>query len=165
MPTLVRRREARQHLPSSSRFRARYDACSARFDEACVGPAREHNKGGSGGLSAGRYGCRRGWAWSQPSMLVSAVLPPAPSSAPTPAPPPPADRLAKAWARESARFDRDYNDRLLGGLVMIRCSVLGWGRSRSWVGPSERGPAAGLWPALSPQRLPASAARPCPSIP
>lgn len=66
-------REARQHLPSSGRFRARYELCSTQFSKACVGPALAHNK----------------------------------------------DRLAKAWARESARFDRDYNDRLLSGMVML----------------------------------------------
>ena len=38
-------REARQHLPSSGRFKARYDECSARFRKACVGPALEHNAG------------------------------------------------------------------------------------------------------------------------
>ena len=32
----------------------------------------------------------------------------------------PAERLTKAWARESARFERDYNDKLLNGLVMMR---------------------------------------------
>jgi hypothetical protein len=66
-------REARQHLPSSGRFKAQYDRCSAQFRRRCVGPALPHNL----------------------------------------------DRLAKAWARESARFERDYNDRLLGGLVVI----------------------------------------------
>ncbi|KAL4442076.1 hypothetical protein ABPG77_011337 [Micractinium sp. CCAP 211/92] len=66
-------REARQHLPSSGRFRARYDRCSQAFRRVCVGPALAHSK----------------------------------------------DRLAKAWMRESARFERDYNDRLLGGMVML----------------------------------------------
>ncbi|EFN50520.1 hypothetical protein CHLNCDRAFT_139218, partial [Chlorella variabilis] len=66
-------REARQHLPSSGRFKTQYEKCGARFSRQCVGPALEHNK----------------------------------------------DRLAKAWARESARFERDYNDRLLSGLVLM----------------------------------------------
>lgn len=56
-----------------------------------------------------------------------------------------ADRLEKAWARESARFDRDYNDRLLSGLVMLRWVGGRVGR----VGPWRAG-AAGrvflLWP-------------------
>ncbi|KAI3428317.1 hypothetical protein D9Q98_006697 [Chlorella vulgaris] len=66
-------REARQHLPSSGRFKAQFEKCSARFRHECVGPALPHNQ----------------------------------------------ERLDKAWAREAARFDRDYNDRLLSGLVMV----------------------------------------------
>ena len=42
--------------------------------------------------------------------------------------PGPADRLAKAWARESARFERDYNDRLLGGMVVLRWGAGRWQR-------------------------------------
>jgi hypothetical protein len=66
-------REARQHLPSSGRFKARYDKCRAKFAAVCVGPALARNE----------------------------------------------ERLDKAWARESARFQRDYNDRLLNGLVIL----------------------------------------------
>jgi hypothetical protein len=63
------------------------------------------------------------------------------------------DRLAKAWARESARFERDYNDRLLGGLVVIR-------RVRACWGGGQGGSAGALTPNL-PSAAPFLAAAPC----
>lgn len=53
----------------------------------------------------------------------------------------PADRLAKAWTRESARFERDYNDRLLGGMVMLR-----WGQGAASYSAHEwRLPLLAVW--------------------
>lgn len=123
-------RQARQALPSSGRFKARYDRCAAAFTKVCVGPALANNKGGWRGGGGGWRACvaqlsRRGanasgWAAVRRRALPACRLPSVPPSCPRPPRP---DRLAKAWARESARFERDYNDRLLSGMVMIRCEM------------------------------------------
>ena len=41
-------REASQRLPSTGRFEARHARCKAKFEAACVGPARAHNDGAPG---------------------------------------------------------------------------------------------------------------------
>lgn len=41
-----------------------------------------------------------------------------------PSPEPPAERLAKTWERERARFLADYNDRLLNGLTMLSIAAI-----------------------------------------
>lgn len=67
-------------LPSTGRFREHFEACKAKFDVSCVGPAKEHN----------------------------------------------ADRLQRVWERESARFFKEYNERLMSGLVIasIACIIV-----------------------------------------
>lgn len=126
-------REARQGLPSSGRFTARYQRCSAAFEAACVGPALALNKGATAGPREWQ-----GWhdsmplcpalcATSSPLPLHLSTCPPVPpASCPAPCP---AERLTRAWVRESARFKRDYNDRLLNGLVFVRWA--GW--QAKWV--------------------------------
>lgn len=69
----VMEREASQPIPSKGKFRKRYQECTERFRQACVGPAKHRNQ----------------------------------------------ERLEHAWEREVARFDKEFNDRLLNGVVFL----------------------------------------------
>lgn len=92
----VMEREANQALPSTSRFKKRYEQCKATFDRVCVGPGRDHN----------------------------------------------VERLLHAWDRELARFNKEFNDKLLNGVVIIAiaCVVIfrfvirwGLGETVGWI--------------------------------
>ena len=132
-----------------------YEACSREFSKTCVGPALEHNRGVVWKEAGRAAHLPLATPPQPPArnrkpfgLRLAAVRPGPHRSRATPAlaesdcscPPPPillcllalpacllmrAERLTKAWARESARFERDYNDKLLNGLVMMRW-VGGW---------------------------------------
>ena len=71
-------REANQPLPSTSRFKKKYEQCKEKFDRLCVGPGKFHN----------------------------------------------AERLAHAWERELTRFNKEFNDKLLNGIVIISIALV-----------------------------------------
>jgi hypothetical protein len=117
----VLEREAEQKLPSLGRFEAKYQECWSRFNTSCVGPARVHNQG------EGRiYGRKEESAVSFTALPQH--LPASSRCAPTTHVAtsflyfllrPFAERLKKAWDREYGRFTRDYNERLLNGMVVL----------------------------------------------
>ena len=92
----IMEREAKQALPSTNRFKKRYEKCRAMFTLKCVGPGREHN----------------------------------------------AERLSHAWDRELSRFNKEFNDKLLNGVVFIAIAVVvifrfvirwGLGETAGWI--------------------------------